>query len=179
MRSREFLQPYRSHPGAGRDHRVIRGARQNFQDIPKRPRRRWRLKVAFQSKTELIVRQREIPVEINGLPQPSLGLSRLSEVLENQSLIEMDLGIQSVTTQQRSPILGRALPIAPIGELAQAIETCLAGLDDRIRVNGRLDRQPDWRRERGHWYRRHFQRYQWRRQFLINSGIGDIRRAEG
>ena len=87
------------------------------------------------------MRQRKIPVEIDGLPQPSLGLGGLPEVLENQRLIEMDLGIQSVT-MQRLPILGRALPIAPIGELAQAFQIVPARLGDRFYLNRRLNPQP-------------------------------------
>ncbi len=84
------------------------------------------------------MRQRKIPIEIYGLSQPALGLSRPSEVLENQRLIEMGLGIQSVATQQRLPILRSALPIAPIGELAQAFKIDTARLGGRIEVNRRL-----------------------------------------
>jgi len=151
MCSREFLQPRRGYTGAGRDKGVIRRARQDFQDIPKRPRRRGHLPVAFQSETQLIVRQRETSIEIDGVPQTLLGLGGLSEVFENQRLIEMDLGIQSVTAQQRSPILGRALPIAPIGEPAQAFQIGRTW-NGRKRLSRRFGGWP----HPGHRFRRHF-----------------------
>ena len=65
----EFLQPGHRYPGAGRNDREIRHAGQDFQDIPEGPRRRGRLPAAFQSQAEMIVRQRKIPIQVDGVPQ--------------------------------------------------------------------------------------------------------------
>ena len=89
----EFLQPGHRYPGSGRNDREIRQARQDFQDIPEGPRRRASMPAAFQSDTEMIVSQREIPIQVDGVAQGSLRLAGDPELLENQSVIEMNLGI--------------------------------------------------------------------------------------
>src|SRR5260221_13095135 len=110
----EFFQPADGNLWPCCDYGVIRHASQDFQDILEAPRRSACLPVSFQSEPEMIVSQRKIPIEVNGLAQRALRLSHDAEVFEDQRLIEMDGGIQPVTNQQPLSIFSRGFPIAMI-----------------------------------------------------------------
>ncbi len=100
-------------------------ASQHFQDIPEGPRRRAGLPPSFQSQTEMIVSQREISgpgrwpgAAIAPLVQRSRGF-RKSAPDRNGPRRFNPFRVSNCLT-----ILGRALPIAVIGQLAQAIQIC-------------------------------------------------------
>src|SRR5260370_14369337 len=71
----------------------------------------------------MVMSQQEIPVEVEGLSQRSFRFGTQSRLFEQQSVIEVHDGIQSIPGQQRVAVRDGVVPIAPVGEQAQIIDS--------------------------------------------------------